>query len=230
MDKTPDFEAEQVKLLAQQIVLDEEEAFDITTGDLVCTLDIQYKEEEAYVAMEVRTWGEEGYQIYLSKELCTVPYQPGYFAFREGPVLLAAIQKLIQKIGESPRLLIIDGHGIAHPRKMGLASWVGIKSGIPSLGIAKDTLIHVDYQTLGKEGGTQQKIIVGGEWLGTILRTQTNIKPIFISAGHLINQTSALRICRAFIGKYRIIEPIRMADQAARKFAKGMQDEEMIIL
>lgn len=230
MANNPVFDAEQAKLLAQQIIPPEEEVFAIEVGDLICTLDIQYKEEEAYVAMDLRKWGEEGYQMFLSKELCTVPYQPGYFAFREGPVLLTAIQKLIKHLGETPRLLIIDGHGTAHPRKMGLASWVGIQAGIPSLGIAKDTLLHADYQFLDQEAGTTQKIIQEKEWVGSILRSQTGIKPVFISSGHLISQSAALHICKAYTGQYRILEPIRMADQAARKFAKGVSEEDMLIL
>lgn len=230
MESNPAFDAEQALLLSQLVIPTEEEDFILTEGDLICTLDVQYKKEEAYVAIDVREWQSEAYSIFLSKEICTVPYQPGYFSFREGPILVEAIQKLTHKIKKTPKLLLIDGHGVAHPRNMGLASWVGIKLGIASIGIAKDSLLPVDYQFLDKAAGAMQKIIVAKEWVGTVLRTSSNVKPIFISAGHLISQKASLQICKTFKSEYRILAPIRMADQAARKFAKGEEDDTSIVL
>ena len=225
-----DYEKELQKLQALLEIPGEDEAFKLSKCDLICTLDVQYVENEAYVALDVMKWEEATSQIYLSKEEVKHEYKPGYFAFREGPVLLAAIQKLQDKISAEIKLLIIDGHGTAHPRRMGLATWVGIKSKLPSMGIAKDTLIRMDFSGLGEKENAFLKLIDQDEWIGSVLRSQTGVKPIFPSAGFRINQSSTLAISQLIRGQYRIPEPIRRADQAARKFAKGEIEESMILL
>lgn len=230
MNNISQYEAEQTSLLAQQIIFPEDHEIDIATGELICSLDIQYEGDDAYVGLALLGWKDKAYQIYLSKEVCSVPYQPGYFAFREGPVLVSTLKKLQRKLKQEIRLLIIDGHGTAHPRRMGLASWVGIKMGIASLGIAKDPLIKKDYSDLGQKAESIIKQEEAGEWIGSVFRSQEGIKPIFISAGHLISQSASLEIVKNLRGVYRIPEPIRQADQAARKFARGEVGKDMHIL
>ncbi|MDW3651146.1 MAG: endonuclease V [Bacteroidia bacterium] len=217
-------------LQALQEIPDEDQEFTLSKGDLICTLDVQYLDNEAYVAMDLMEWEKEIFQIYLSKEEVKHPYKPGFFAFREGPVLLAAIRKLQAKISDEIRLLIIDGHGTAHPRRMGLASWVGIKANLCSMGIAKDTLVKMDFSELGEKETAFLKLIVEDKWIGSVLRSQTGIKAIFPSAGFRINQSSTLQIAQSIRGQYRIPEPIRRADQAARKFSRGEIEESMILL
>ena len=225
-----DYEKELKKLQALQNIPSEDQEFSLRKGDLICTLDVQYVDLEAYVALDLMKWKEGPSQIYLWKEEVTHEYKPGYFAFREGPVLLAAIQKLQNHISEEISLLIIDGHGTAHPRRMGLASWVGIKANLPSMGIAKDPLLKMDFSELDERENAFLKLLDQEDWIGTVLRSQTGIKPIFPSAGYRINQSSTLAISQSIRGQYRIPEPIRRADQAARKFAKGEIEESMIVL
>ncbi|MEL6251272.1 MAG: endonuclease V [Bacteroidota bacterium] len=225
-----DYEKELKKLHLLQEIPEEEQAFPLSKGDLISTLDVQYAGNEAYVAMDLMKWEEDSSRIYLAKEEVRHEYKPGYFAFREGPVLLAAIQKLQNQISKEIRLLIIDGHGTAHPHRMGLASWVGIKVNLPSMGIAKDTLLKLDVSELNERENSFLKLVDNGEWIGSVLRSQTAIKPIFPSAGFRINQSSTLSISQAIRGQYRIPEPVRRADQAARKFAKGEIEETMIML
>jgi len=230
MQPEMDYEKELQKLQALLEIPEEDQAFKLSKGDLICTLDVQYVDNEAFVALDVMKWEEEESQIFLSKEEVKHEYKPGYFAFREGPVLLAAIKKLQEEVLEEIKLLIIDGHGTAHPRRMGLASWVGIKANLPSMGIAKDTLIKMDFSELDERENAFLKLMDQGEWIGSVLRSQTGIKPVFPSAGFRINQSSTLSISQAIRGQYRIPEPIRRADQAARKFAKEEIEESMIML
>ncbi|MEM6345517.1 MAG: endonuclease V [Bacteroidota bacterium] len=203
--------------------------FELNSGDIIITIDIQYQGDWGYVALDVQAWESEEHQIYLSREEVVEDYIPGYFAFREGPLVLDALAKLQAQYQIQPKLLIIDGHGVAHPRRMGLATWLGIKEDIASIGVAKDSLIKVDYQ-LAVPAGSTYSIYDGSELLGYVLRTQDGIKPLFVSAGHNISQDEALRIVFALRSQYRLIEPIRRADQAARKFAKGEITDEMVVL
>ncbi|MFK7926419.1 MAG: endonuclease V [Bacteroidia bacterium] len=223
------FEKQQLTLLQQLEIYPLGAEFCLNESDQVVTVDIQYKDQWGYVALDVHEWETDQHQIYLSQEAVVEEYIPGYFAFREGPLLAAALTKMLEQHDIQPALLIIDGHGLAHPRRMGLASWLGIKMHLPSIGVAKRSLLKFDYQ-LGKPAGSTFSIHEQNELLGYIIRTQDGVKPLFVSAGHMISQDEALRITFALRSKYRLIEPIRRADQAARKFAKGEITEEMIVL
>lgn len=223
------FEKAQKDLLAQLTIYSNEHSFQLTPESKILTLDVQYKDDCGYVGLDLLSWESKNYQTYVSKEPVTVDYEPGYFAFREGPILQSAVEKFIHATGIAPDLLIIDGHGTAHPRKMGLASWLGIKMGIPSVGVAKESLLRIKYD-LDEDALSTFDLIQSDEIVGTVLRTQTGIKPIFVSAGHLISQEESVKIIQQLRGKYRIIEPIRRADQAARKYAKGIVEEEVIEL
>jgi len=223
------FAKQQLALLQKLVIYPMGTDCQLAAAELIITIDIQYQGDWGYVALDVQPWEGDTYQIYLSREKVVEDYIPGYFAFREGPLVLAALNKLIAQYELKPSLLIIDGHGVAHPRRMGLATWLGIKMNIASIGVAKDSLLKVDYQ-LEAAAGSTFSIFDQNELLGYVLRTQDGIKPLFISAGHLISQDEALRIIFALRSQYRLIEPIRRADQAARKFAKGEITEEMILL
>ncbi|MEL7530832.1 MAG: endonuclease V [Bacteroidota bacterium] len=223
------FEKAQFALLQKLNILPLGTDFQLSSEDIIITIDIQYQGEWGYVAMDVQPWQSPSHQVYLSREKVVEDYISGYFAFREGPLVLAALAKLRQQYQVRPSLLIIDGHGVAHPRRMGLATWLGIKEEVASIGVAKDGLIKVDYQ-LAEAAGATFSIYDKQELLGYVLRTQDGIKPLFVSAGHNISQDEALRIVFALRSEYRLIEPIRRADQAARKFAKGEITEQMIVL
>lgn len=190
-------------------------------GDLIFSLDIQYVEEDAFVAIDVLRWKEGAEKIYLSAQKAGMEYRPRYFSFREGPPLLAAILALEEKLGEKASCLLVDGHGIAHPRRLGVASWLGIRANRPSIGIAKRPLLAVDDPEAAERGAVSP-IMQKGELLGYALRTQNRVRPIYISIGHKIDvETAKQMVLELADHGYRIPEPIRRADHAARAFAKG---------
>lgn len=199
------------------------------TGDLVFTFDIQYQEEVGHVAVDVLTWNGDLLGVYVKTYPVTEPYVPGLFAFREGPLLLKCLEDIQEQTKLSPQLLIVDGHGTAHPRGLGVACWLGLKAQLPTIGIAKEPLVKYTG-TLADPAGSTLAIPINQQIAGHILRTQDGIRPVFVSPGHLISQANTIEVIMNLRGKYRHIEPIRRADQAARKFAKGEQSKEMIVL
>lgn len=198
-------------------------------GDLVFTFDIQYEEDIGYVAIDVLTWGSDSIGVYVGKYPVTEPYVPGLFAFREGPLLLRCLQDIQQQTDLSPNLLIVDGHGTAHPRMMGVACWLGLKTQLPTIGLAKRSLVKY-AGNLKEEVSSTLPIIVQGKTVGHVLRTQEGIRPVFVSPGHLVSLSNSVDIIMNLRGDYRHIDPIRRADQAARKFAKNDITTEMIVL
>ncbi|MEO0899043.1 MAG: endonuclease V [Bacteroidota bacterium] len=211
-----------------QILSDEEDFFP-DHGSMICTMDVQYEDELAYVAMDVMYWPDQPYRIFLYREKVKAPYVPGYFSFREGPILQQALRALKDYLGRKPDILIIDGHGTAHPRKMGIASWIGIKEDIKSMGVAKDPLLKQDY-SMPDEEGSQCEVFWGNDCVGYALRTQVGVKPIYVSAGHLMSQDISREIAWRLRGQYRIIDPIRRADWAARAFSKKESSPKHIFL
>ena len=141
-------------------------------------------------------------------------YQPGFLAAREAPVLLAAIDQLDHK----PDLVVCDGHGIAHPRRAGLACHVGVALGIPTIGCAKQPLVgpHIE---VGTDRGAFEPVVVNGETVGAVVRTSSNVKPVYVSPGHLIDVDSSVRHILALAPKFRLPETTRAADHLARKAA-----------
>lgn len=196
--------------------------FFLQKGMLIFSFDIQYTSTKGYVAIDVQEWEGENKGVFLKACNLAEEYEPGLFAFREGPLLYEALKAAENQYGKAS-LLVIDGHGTAHFRKMGVASWVGIYANIPSIGVAKKTLLPYDDE-LNEDKNSILPIILEEECVGYVLRSQKGIKPIFVSTGHLISQYQALEITKELVGKYRIIEPIRRADQAARKFAKELEE------
>lgn len=137
----------------------------------------------------------------------TFPYVPGLLSFREAPLLLAAIEKL----DKLPDLFIFDGQGIAHPRRIGIASHMGLLLDRPSIGCAKSRLIG-RHRTPGQKPGSSAPLTIDGEQVGNVLRTRRGCKPIYISVGHRINLAQAMEIVLKCVGKYRIPIPTRDAD------------------
>jgi deoxyribonuclease V len=140
------------------------------------------------------------------------PYVPGYLAFREGPAIIAALELLPRR----PDLILVDGQGIAHPRGMGIASYLGVLSGIPSIGCAKSRLIG-EYDEPGREKGDWSPLRFENKTIGAVLRTRENTRPLFISPGHKIDLDSSIRLALACTGAFRIPEPLRCADMISRK-------------
>jgi deoxyribonuclease V len=144
------------------------------------------------------------------------PYVPGLFAFRELPALLTALERLTV----SPDLLICDGQGVAHPRRFGLASHLGVVTGLPSIGVAKTPMGH--YDPPGPERGDWTALRDGNDVVGRALRTQREVKPLFVSIGHRTDLDTACAQVLRLAPKYRQPETTRRADRLCRDaLAKG---------
>ena len=138
------------------------------------------------------------------------PYIPGLLSFRESPLTLAACQKLTT----TPDLILVDGQGIAHPRRLGLASHLGLLLNTPAVGCAK-SLLCGSHEAPGAEPGSYAEVVERGEIIGVALRTKLGVKPIYVSIGHKVDLQTAiywvLKCCRG----YRLPEPTRLAHLAA---------------
>jgi deoxyribonuclease V len=140
------------------------------------------------------------------------PYIPGLLSFREAPVCLEAVAKL----GCQPDLFMIDGQGVAHPRRLGLASHLGLFLDKPTIGCAKSRLIG-KHEEPGSERGAYCLLRDGDETIGAVVRTCSRVKPVFVSVGHKCTLDDAIRITLACATRYRIPEPTRLAHQAVSR-------------
>lgn len=139
-------------------------------------------------------------------DITEFPYIPGLLAFREVPALAKAWNKLHIK----PDVLMLDGHGIAHPRRMGIATHFGVVMQTVTLGCAKSRLAG-SFEEPANEPRAYSDLIHRQEVIGKVLRTKKNCKPVFVSPGNLITMEESLDIVLQCIGKYRIPEPTRLA-------------------
>lgn len=144
------------------------------------------------------------------------PYKPGFLGFKEVPALL----KVWNLIPEKPDVLVLDGNGILHPRRMGVASHFGILANQPTIGCAKRILYGENHISENLKYSTSE-ITSHGETLGYALRTKVNCAPVFISAGHLITHDQSLSIMKSCIGNYRIPEPTRLTHDLVNDFRTG---------
>jgi deoxyribonuclease V len=144
-----------------------------------------------------------------------MPYIPGFLSYRELPVLAKAYKKL----GIRPDIMLIDGQGIAHPRGLGLAAHLGVVLGVPAIGCAKSHLFG-NYSMPGAKRGSHRLIRSGRQSIGVVLRTRDNVKPLFVSPGHLVDIHDSLRIVLKATRGYRLPEPIRYAHKMAGIFAR----------
>jgi deoxyribonuclease V len=144
------------------------------------------------------------------------PYVPGYLSFREGPVLMEAVEGLAVR----PDLLLLDGQGTAHPRGLGIASHLGVLLDTPSIGCAKSRLTG-DYREPGRKKGMSSLLRDAlGRPVGAVLRTRDNTRPVFVSPGHRMDIMGSIKIVLACTGRYRIPEPLRCADGTAKAARK----------
>ncbi|MGV9806084.1 deoxyribonuclease V [Micromonospora chersina] len=139
-------------------------------------------------------------------------YVPGLFAFRELPALLAALERLTVR----PDLLVCDGHGLAHPRRFGLACHVGLVTGLPAIGVGKTPLVGV-WDEPAPQRGAWTPLRDGGEVVGRVLRTQDGVKPVFVSVGHRMSLDNAVDRVLALTPRYRLPETTRTADHLCRR-------------
>jgi deoxyribonuclease V len=140
------------------------------------------------------------------------PYIPGYLSFREGPAILAAFRKMTTL----PDLLLFDGQGIAHPRRAGIASHLGVLLNIPTIGCAKSRLVG-ESEKPAPEKGAWSPLYYKDEVVGAVLVTRSGCKPLFISPGHLITLQEAIKVVLHLTPRFRLPEPIRAADSLSKR-------------
>ncbi|WP_405923258.1 endonuclease V [Streptomyces sp. NBC_00035] len=135
------------------------------------------------------------------------PYVPGLLAFRELPTVLAALDALPC----APGLVVCDGYGLAHPRRFGLASHLGVLTGLPTIGVAKNPFTF-SYEEPGARRGSASPLVAGQDEVGRALRTQDGVKPVFVSVGHRVSLDNACAHTLALTPNYRLPESTRRAD------------------
>ncbi|MFI9208169.1 endonuclease V [Streptomyces sp. NPDC053253] len=181
----------------------------------VTGLDVAYDDERdlvaaAAVVLDARTLAVVEEATAVGR--VSFPYVPGLLAFREIPTVLAALDAL----AADPGLLVCDGYGIAHPRRFGLASHLGVLTGRPSLGVAKNPFTFT-YEQPGPERGEFSALLADGEEVGRALRTQAGVKPVYVSVGHRVSLDRACAHTLHLAPRYRIPETTRHADSLCRR-------------
>lgn len=146
----------------------------------------------------------------VAEQRVGLPYVPGLLSFREAPLILAACERLTS----TPDLFIADAQGIAHPRRLGLASHLGLVLDVPTIGCAKSILCG-RHGELREEPGSHAPLLDGGEIIGAALRTKRGVKPVYVSIGHKVDLEAALHWVMACLKGYRLPEPTRLAHLAA---------------
>ncbi|TDX02811.1 deoxyribonuclease V [Kribbella sp. VKM Ac-2566] len=187
------------------------------TPRYVAGLDVAYDGDRlaaAVVVLDRETLAEVDRAVVNG--VTTFPYVPGLFAFREVPALLTALEQLTI----TPELLVCDGHGIAHPRRFGLACHLGVLTKLPAIGAAKTTFVGT-HRELAEERGAWAELVDGGEVVGAAVRTQDGVKPVYVSVGHRVRLETAIDHVLRLAPRYRLPETTRRADRACREGLLG---------
>ena len=142
----------------------------------------------------------------------SMPYIPGLLGFRELPALLEVLAQLPQ----APDLAFVDGHGIAHPRRLGIAAHFGVTSGLPTIGVARKALVGTTA-ALHQTRGAYTPLRDGQAQIGWVLRSKPGCNPMFVSPGHRVAMASAAELVMRFVTTYRLPEPTRLADPIASR-------------
>lgn len=150
-----------------------------------------------------------------ARQPLTFPYVPGLLSFREIPVLLQVLRRLQTPV----QGVLCDGQGIAHPRRLGLASHLGLILGLPTVGCAKSRLCGEHAEPADRQGAVAP-LLDGGERIGSVLRTRVGVRPLYVSPGHLMDHASSVAWVLACGGGYRVPEPTRLADRLVARFKR----------
>lgn len=148
----------------------------------------------------------------IARQPTRMPYIPGLLSFRELPALLEALEQL----PETPDMVFVDGHGIAHPRGLGIAAHLGVVTDLPTIGVAKSILVGV-HEDVGMLRGDRVPLHYKGALIGCVLRSKDNVRPLIISPGHRVSMEAAPDLVLACCTKYRLPEPTRLADRLASR-------------
>lgn len=197
--------------LASSVIRDDR--FNSDPPDLIGGADVGFEQggEVTRAAMVLLKYPSlELVEYQVARIATTMPYIPGFLSFRETPALMAAWQQLSQK----PDLLFVDGHGISHPRRLGVASHFGLLADVPTIGVAKKRLCG-KFEPLPAEAGALAPLIDKDEQLAWVWRSKVRCNPLFISTGHRVSLESALAWVQRCTQGYRLPEPTRWADAVA---------------
>jgi deoxyribonuclease V len=177
------------------------------------------KTGEAFAAVIVYRFPElEEVERRMARRKLRFPYVPGLLSFRESPVLLGAFARLRTE----PDLILIDGHGLAHPRFFGIACHLGVLLDKPTIGCAKSLLVG-ECDEPGDRAGATATLTFRGRRVGIVLRTRENVKPIYVTQGHRVSFQSALRLVRQCLDGSRLPKPTREADHYVRDLRRAYQ-------
>jgi len=212
----------------QAIALQRELASRVISADTLTSLrwvagvDVGIVREVARAAVVVLTYPElTVIECVAAERPVTFPYIPGLLSFREAPVILDALARLSVR----PDLLMFDGQGIAHPRRLGIAAHLGVLLDHPTIGCAKSRLSGV-YDEPGPERGDHAWLRDHDEIIGAVLRTRARVKPMFVSVGHKMRLESALEIVLGCGCGYRLPEPTRQAHHFASSLGQEDRNKE----
>jgi deoxyribonuclease V len=179
----------------------------------VCGIDVDFDRDGRVACAAVAVLGFPGLELRdyaLARIKTSFPYIPGLLSFREAPAVLAALRRVSIK----PDLLLCDGQGIAHPRRFGLASHIGLAAGIPSIGVAKTRLVG-EHRAPAERRGAWAPLTKDGECIGAVLRTRSGVKPVYVSIGHRVSLETAIEYVMACTSHYRLPETTRWAHRLA---------------
>ncbi|MHB0859297.1 MAG: deoxyribonuclease V [Anaerolineae bacterium] len=178
---------------------------------LVAGVDVGLRGNTARAAVAVLSFPELELVEHVTAEgEVAFPYVPGLLSFREGPVILDALARM----ASTPDVLMFDGQGYAHPRRMGIATHVGILLDHPTIGCAKSRLWG-KYEEPGPERGAYTWLLADGETIGAVVRTRDHVRPLFVSAGHRVDHATAIDLVLRCGTRYRLPEPTRWAHRLA---------------
>jgi deoxyribonuclease V len=192
-------------------------ALDFTGVRHVAGADVSTQGDMAYATVVVldfpglSTVEVQGFEVPLR-----FPYVPGLLSFRELPSVVGALEKVETDVDA----LILDAQGIAHPRRMGLASHLGIFLDVPTVGCAKSLLVG-SFQEPGREKGSATDLVHRGEVVGKVLRTRDGVSPVYVSVGNGIDLASSVELVLACCTRYRLPETTRQAHNAANRLRRG---------
>jgi deoxyribonuclease V len=177
----------------------------------VAGADVSYKGDVARAVFVVMRDLEPIEQVVVDESV-PFPYIPGLLSFREIPPLLSAWKK----IKTVPDVIIVDGQGVAHPRRFGIASHLGLVLGVPTIGCAK-SLLCGEYEEPGAKRGSWSELTHKGELVGAALRTRDGCNVVYVSTGHRVGLESAISVVLACAPRYRLPEPQRLADHLTKQ-------------
>lgn len=210
---TPEQAVALQKQMAAEVISDQ--PLNLSAIRLVAGVDVSVRENVSQAAVVVLRYPDlTVIETVLAHAPTPFPYIPGLLSFREGPVLEDAFRQLQHE----PDVFIFDGMGIMHPRRLGIASHMGLWLDRPTIGCGKTRLVG-RYEEPEPERGSQSPLLYYGQQLGVVLRTRDRVKPVFISPGHRADLQTSIDVILACTPRYRLPEPIRAAHKAAGKFA-----------